>query len=151
MSNEPGHVGDGRPYPRQPRDGRLPQRWWRRHLWGAAALGVAAVVAGCALVMGAGLGVLYAFNPMGDEWVCSDGEAPAGKPGRYNVCYEEGSNLPPGARWDPLGNRPMPSNCDKEGWVAIERTVTRPGETEPERDCVREGTDLSGRWRPVED
>jgi hypothetical protein len=94
-----------------------------------------------------GFAVLYAVNPMGDEWVCSEGEAPAGPKGRYNNCYDEGSELPKGAEWDPFGNRPMPFNCDKDGWVLIERDVRRGGSAAVEQDCVDEGTDLPGRWR----
>ena len=40
----------------------------------------------------------------------------------------------------------MPYNCDKDGWVPIERTVSRRGVTDVEQDCVREGTELPGRW-----
>jgi hypothetical protein len=111
------------------------------------ALSIAGVLVTAALVVGAGLGILFSFNPMGDEWVCSDGEAPAGADGFYNDCYDEGSTLPPGLAWDPFGNRPMPYNCDKDGWVLIERTVTRRGVLDDEQDCVREGTDLPGRWQ----
>jgi hypothetical protein len=110
---------------------------------------VAGVVAACGVLAAGGFAVLYAFNPMGDEWVCSEGEAPAGPPGRYNNCYDEGAKLPDGAQWDPFGNRPMPSNCDKDGWVQIERPVKRGGGAGVEQDCVREGTDLPGRWRPA--
>ncbi len=90
-----------------------------------------------------------AVNPMGDEWVCSDGEAPAGVPGHYNACYREGSMLPAGLTWDPFGNRPMPENCDKDGWVAIERTVRHRAGSDVEHDCVREGTELPGHWHPA--
>ena len=100
----------------------------------------------CGQVVGLGLVALYAFNPMGNEWVCSDGEAPAGADGFYNACYVEGSTLPPGVTWDPFGNRPMSSNCDQDGWLLVERTVNRRGASDVEQDCVREGTDLSGQW-----
>jgi hypothetical protein len=108
---------------------------------------VAGVLAACGVLVAGGFGVLYAFNPVGDEWVCSEGEAPAGPRGRYNSCYDKGSELPRGAQWDPFGNRPMPYNCDKDGWVLIERDLRAPGSADTEQDCVREGTDLPGRWR----
>ena len=75
------------------------------------------VLLGCGLVVGSGFALLYAFDPMGDEWVCSDGEAPGGTHGHYNQCYPEDTPLPAGIVWDPFGNRPMPYNCDKDGWV----------------------------------
>jgi hypothetical protein len=93
-------------------------------------------------------GVLAAcgvVNPVSDEWVCSEGKAPAG-----NDCYREGSTLPPGVAWHPFGNRPLPYNCDKDGWVLIERPVTRRGVSDEVQDCVREGTELPGRWHTVQ-
>jgi hypothetical protein len=119
----------------------------RRGTAATVGLLVAGVVATCGLLLAGGFAVLYAFNPVGDEWVCSEGEAPAGPKGRYNSCFETGAPLPEGAEWDPFGNRPMPGNCDKDGWVRIERHAARGDSTEMEEDCVREGTDLPGRWR----
>jgi hypothetical protein len=145
MSDEPGSSGEIARYPRQPGDGRHDPRARPRAVQ-VALLGAGALAA-VGLVAAAGLGVLYAFNPMGDEWVCSEGEAPAGERGRYTMCYPQGAKLPPGVSWDPFGNRPMPSNCDKDGWVPVERTLHRQGVPETEEDCVREGTDLPGRWR----
>ena len=107
------------------------------------------LLAGC-LIVGAGLVVAFGFNVMGDEWVCSDGEAPAGAHGLYDNCYAGGSTLPAGVTWDPFGNRPMPYNCKKDGWAAIERTVTHRGVPNVEKDCVREGTDLPSRWHIAE-
>jgi hypothetical protein len=127
----------------------------RRGTAATVGLLVAGVFATCGLLLAGGFAVLYAFNPVGDEWVCSEGEAPAGPNGRYNSCYDTGTTLPEGAEWDPFGNRPMPYNCDKDGWVLVEREVEVRGSTErradPEQDCVREGTDLPGRWRPAAD
>ena len=54
----------------------------------------------------------------------------------------EGSELPAGYRWDPWGNRPLASNCSRDGWVPV--VHPRHGE-----DCVREGTDLPEGWRRV--
>ena len=94
---------------------------------------------------------LSAVNPMGDEWHCSDGEAPAGKPPSYSGCYDTDKPLPRGLQWDPWGNRPMPYNCDKDGWMLIER-IPRGGQpADVEEDCVREGTELPGRWHPVDE
>jgi hypothetical protein len=114
-----------------------------------ALIGVGVLV-GCGLVVGSGFALLHSLDPMGDEWVCSDGEAPGGIPGNYNQCYREDESLPKGVVWDPFGNRPMPYNCDKDGWVPIQRTVHRRGASDVEQECVREGTELPGRWRVTE-
>lgn len=144
------HYSDGiPPLPAQPDQGRPGPSARRRVL---VVLGtVTGVLVACAVVVAGGLALLRGLNPMGDEWVCSDGEAPAGANGFYNDCYVEGSTLPPGIEWDPFGNRPMPYNCDKDGWVQIERTVTRRGVSETEQDCVREGTELPDAWHPVQE
>jgi hypothetical protein len=56
-----------------------------------------------------------------DEWECSRGEAPYFNKHGGEACAPEGSRLPAGARWDPLGNRPF--DCtDRDGWVLIEGT-----------------------------
>ena len=149
MSNQPRYTGDVEAYPRQPHEG-LPGPSPRRTAVTVALIGVSVLV-GCGLVAGSGFALLYAFNPMGDEWVCSDGEAPGGKHGRYNQCYVEDEPLPPGVVWDPFGNRPMPYNCDKDGWMLIERPVSRRGVADVEQDCVREDTALPGRWRIAEE
>ena len=134
------------PYQAQDRRGRASGR----PLALKVALWVGGVLAACGLLVATAFGFLYAVNPMGDEWVCSDGEAPAGAHGAYNICYAEGSTLPPGVSWDPFGNRPMPYNCDKDGWVKVERPMPgRRGETE--EDCVREGTELPAEWHVVDD
>lgn len=137
------------PYPRQPRAG-VPEPTGRRRVL-RMVLVVAGVLAGAAVSVAAAFGLLWAVNPMGDEWQCSDGEAPAGVPGRYNQCFEEDEPLPAGYEWDPWGNRPLSHNCDKRGWMLVERTVPGRRGSEVEQDCVREGTDLPGRWRPADD
>ncbi|HET9420885.1 MAG TPA: hypothetical protein VFO49_07100 [Nocardioides sp.] len=148
MSDQHPDSGGVESYPRQLQEG-IPDaspgsRTFRVAL---VALGVLAAMA---VVVATGFGILYAVNPMGDEWVCSDGEAPAGKQGSYNACFETGKTLPRGYEWDPFGNRPMPYNCDKDGWVQIERPI-RGDRSEFEQDCVREGTDLPGRWELAEE
>jgi hypothetical protein len=135
------------PYPRQPHEGIPEPSRPIRTLRAALALG--GILLGLAAVMATGVGLLWAANPMGDEWVCSDGEAPAGQPGRYNQCFDEDAQLPPGFDWDPFGNRPMSYNCDKDGWLLIERPVR--GGADTEQDCAREGTELPGLWHPAED
>lgn len=106
---------------------------------------VAACVAGAVLVAGIVIGggalVLHAFNPVGDEWVCSQGEAPASD----SSCHPEGAELPPGVSWDPLGNRPMSYNCEGDEWVQIERGAGL------ESDCIAEGTAVPEGWRVVPD
>ena len=57
----------------------------------------------------------------------------------------------PGFEWDPWGNRPLASNCDKDGWVLIERVPSSGRPTDAVKDCVREGTELPGRWHPVDE
>ncbi len=148
MSDQPRYTSDVEAYPRPFHEG-LPEPSRRRAAVQVTLIAVG-VLLGCGLVVGSGFALLYAFDPMGDEWVCSDGEAPGGTHGRYNQCYPEDTPLPAGIVWDPFGNRPMPYNCDKDGWVPIERTVTRRGVTDVEQDCVREGTELPGRWHLTE-
>ena len=149
MSNQPEYPGATERYPHQPHEGR-PEPSGRRHAV-TVALATVGVLSGLGLVVALGYGALWAVNPMGDEWVCSDGEAPAGKPPSYNQCFDEDATLPRGYEWDPFGNRPIPSNCDKDGWVQIERPVRGKGTGNMEEDCVREGTNLPGRWRVIDD
>lgn len=144
MKNEPRHTDDDQAYPHQPQEGRPEPRGRMRPVT-IAALTLAGILTAGALVVGAGVGILYAVNPVADEWICSEGEAPAG-----NGCYAEGSTLPAGVTWDPFGNRPMAYNCHKDGWIQIERSVTRRGARDVEQDCVREGTELPGRWHTVQ-
>jgi len=149
MSDLPQYTDDLEAFPGGPQPGRPGPSGRRRAV--VVALAVAGALVAGGVVAAAGVTLVRGLNPMGDEWVCSDGEAPAGPHGRYNNCYVLGSTLPPGVEWDPFGNRPMPFNCDKDGWLQIERTVTREGVFEVEQDCVREGTELPGRWHPVQD
>ncbi|MCW2817084.1 MAG: hypothetical protein JWN84_4539 [Nocardioides sp.] len=125
-------------YPARPSD--RPRNRTRRSRRMIAAACVAGAVLLAGVVVGAGAAVLHAFNPVGDEWVCSQGEAPAG-----NSCYPEGAELPPGVTWDPLGNRPMSYNCDKDGWVQIARDVVEGS------DCMREGTAVPKGWHIASD
>ena len=141
-------MSDHQHYPSQRRAGAPEPRRVRPVLVGA--LVVAGAGAAVAATVGLFYGFLWAVNPMGDEWVCSDGEAPAGQDGFYNQCFDEDAQLPKGYEWDPFGNRPMPYNCDKDGWVEVERPMPKHrGKTE--EDCVREGTDLPGEWRLNDD
>jgi hypothetical protein len=147
MSDLPRYTDDLEAFPGGPQPGR-PAPGGRKRALVVALSVVGALVAG-GVVVAAGLTLVQGLNPVGNEWICSDGEAPAGPSGRYNNCYVLGSTLPPGVEWDPFGNRPMPYNCDKAGGMQIERTVTRRGVSDTEQDCVREGTELPGRWHPV--
>lgn len=128
------HVSDAGSF-HAPHPGPAPRRY-RRGVIVAACLAGFVLCAG--LVVGVGAAALYAFDPLGDEWICSQGEAPAG-----NSCYPEGETLPPGVSWDPLGNRPMPYNCDKDGWVSIARDVVEGS------DCIREGAAVPEGWHVV--
>ena len=143
-------MSDIEAYPRQPHEG-LPEPSRRAHIV-KTTLTIVGVLAGLGLVIATCFGVLiYAFNPVADEWHCSDGEAPAGNHGSYGGCHDKDKPLPRGYEWDPFGNRPIASNCDKDGWVLIERPVRGKGVGNTLEDCVREGTDLPGSWRLVEE
>lgn len=142
-------MSDQQPYPRQPHEGVPEESGSRRGM--KAVLVAVGVLAALGAMVTVGYGVLWALNPMGDEWICSDGETPAGKPGNYNQCFVDGSTLPRGYEWDPWGNRPMSYNCDKSGWVHIERIPKGGVPADVEEDCVKEGTELPGRWHLVDE
>ncbi len=75
--------------------------------------------------------------PVIDEWHCSGGEAPVlvGEAGQ--VCAEMGTDLPPGQRWHPLGNRPF--SCEgRWGWMVVNDGT--------EEDCLRDGRPLPEGW-----
>jgi len=114
------------------------QSRWRR--WARLALIPMLVVGGITAVAGLGVGLLYGLNPMGDEWVCSQGEAPAAN---VNICYPTDEPLPAGVRWDPLGNRPMPYNCDKDGWTLIEH------DRREVQDCLNDNLPMPVGWHEV--
>lgn len=101
------------PYPRQVNGGAPEPSKWRR--WADRSLVTLLIIGGFAAVPALGYALLQGLNPMGDEWVCSEGEAPAS-----DGCHRTDEDLPAGVQWDPLGNRPMPYNCDKDGWTLIE-------------------------------
>ena len=121
------------PYPRQGDEG-VPDPS-RRRRWLGRSLVALLVVVGIAALPALWFAFLYAVNPMGDEWVCSEGEAPAG-----SSCYERDATLPAGVSWDPLGNRPMSYNCDKDGWSLI----TRDGSDE--QDCLNDHLPVPVGW-----
>jgi hypothetical protein len=129
-------ISDQSPYPRPGPEGVPEPTGWRR--WTHRLLVPVLVLAGLALIPLVAVGFLHAVDPMGDEWQCSDGEAPAG-----NACYPLDQPLPPGIHWDPLGNRPMPYNCDKDGWTQIERDGT------DEQDCLDDDLPMPAGWHPV--
>lgn len=100
---------------------------------------VLAAVVGVVLV-GAAIGVYrVAFSgvPFIDEWHCPKGEAPATYQDGGSNCFPDGSTLPDGVTWDPLGNRPF--SCDgRRGWTVIHRGQ--------ESDCLRDGRNLPDGW-----
>ncbi len=80
---------------------------------------------------------VYLGVPLLDEWQCSKGEAPINFEGGGSACLAEGEELPDGAAWDPLGNRPF--FCDgRRGWTLIHR-----GEI---ADCLRDGLTMPDGW-----
>jgi hypothetical protein len=125
------------PYPRRGDEG--PPEPSRRRRWVLRALVAVLILVGIAAVPALGLAFLYAVNPVGDEWVCSRGEAPAG-----NACYPRDATLPAGVTWDPLGNRPMPYNCDKDGWTRIAR------DRGDEQDCLNDNLAVPVGWHAVD-
>lgn len=100
---------------------------------------IAAAVVVAALVVTALL--LYRFVYLGvpliDEWWCARGEAPVELRHGVGACLPKDSELPDGATWDPLGNRPL--SCDgRRGWTVIHR-----GHAE---DCLRNGLEMPEGW-----
>jgi hypothetical protein len=80
---------------------------------------------------------VYIGAPLWDEWRCSKGEAPVEFHDGGTGCMSKGRNLPAGASWDPLGNRPF--SCDgRRGWAVIHR-----GDDE---DCLRDGLRMPDGW-----
>ena len=127
----PDGLGSGRPS----LDGRDGNRRTRV----VAGVTVAVMV----LLLGGGYLLLSAANPTADEWQCAQGEAPATTSGNTRACFPEGSTLPEGFTWDPFGNRPLPSSCDKDGWVLVDGP-------EGVRDCVREDQPLPSGWSRID-
>ncbi|MEN8704977.1 MAG: hypothetical protein ABF306_02460 [Nocardioides marinisabuli] len=103
------------------------------------ALIAALAVVGTAAVAVLLVGVLWVFNPLADEWQCSEGEAPVETADGGSYCAPVDATLPGGDSWHPLGNRPM-SSCDQDGWVSVEDLRGR----EPRPDCM-------SRYQPVPD
>jgi hypothetical protein len=125
------------PYPRPGPEGVPEPTGWRR--WSDRLLVPVLILGGAATVAVLGLTLLYGLNPMGDEWVCSDGEAPAG-----NACYRLDQPLPAGLHWDPLGNRPMPYNCHKDGWTPIEH------DRRDVQDCLNDDLPMPAGWHEAD-
>ena len=121
------------PYPRPGPEGVPEPSGWRR-LARRSAIALL-ILGGTAAVPALGFALLYAMNPMGDEWVCSQGEAPAG-----SSCYPTDRPLPAGVQWDPLGNRPMSYNCDKDGWTLIEH------DRRDLQDCLNDRLSMPDGW-----
>jgi hypothetical protein len=118
-----------------------PQRSAGRRPWVRWSLVGLLIAAGIAALPALGYAALYLVNPVGDEWVCSHGEAPT-RGG--TACYPTDTTLPVGEKWDPLGNRPMSYNCDKRGWTLIE------GSSSDEQDCLNDNLPVPAGWHPVD-
>ncbi|TWG91045.1 hypothetical protein L615_008400000040 [Nocardioides sp. J9] len=106
---------------------------------------VLAVLAVPVLLVGAVVGYfVVSGTPFWDEWQCSEGEAPYHFADGGTACAAEGSELPEGAQWDPLGNRPFECH-DRWGWTEIERI----GAEDEGTDCLKEGRPVPDGWREV--
>ena len=142
QSNSPDHHEPTPAYPRPGPEGVPEPSGWRR--WARIAVIPASILVGIAVAAFLALGLLWAVNPMGDEWVCSDGEAPATTPQGGSMCFRTDQPLPTDIpwEWDPLGNRPMSYNCDKDGWTLIER-----GE---DQDCLNDHLPMPKGWHRAE-
>jgi hypothetical protein len=57
-----------------------------------------------AMLIGLGVYVLWAFNPVGDERECSPGQFLARSESGGKICIDNGEQLPPHLRPDPQGN-----------------------------------------------
>ncbi len=112
----------------------------------ALAVGLAVLLT-AGLFAGAGYVLLKGFNPVGDEYVCSEGEVPGGRapvgPGEGNDCYQPDA-LPQGVEADPLGNRPMSYNCDKDGYRLLVKTEGRGAGKVTE--CISVDTEIPAGW-----
>ena len=68
----------------------------------------ATILATAALLVGlAAFVLLYAANPLYDEWSCSPGQYPVSFSDGGSTCIPNGETPPPGATPDPAGNRPL--------------------------------------------
>ncbi len=119
----------------------------------AVVLVLVGVLVSVGVLGGLAVAVLWAFNPLGDEWVCSQGEVPADeapvRPGEALAgCYTP-DTVPAGYEADPLGNRPMSYNCDKTGWRLIEKTTGRGAGQVTE--CLADDLAVPTGWRVTED
>jgi hypothetical protein len=125
------------PSPRPGDEGVPEPAGWRR--CARLALVPLLVLGAVATLAALGLAFLYAMNPIGDEWICSEGEAPAG-----NECYPTDGRLPAGVEWEPLGNRPMPYNCDKDGWILIQH------DRRDDQDCLSVHLPMPDGWHAAD-
>ncbi|WP_162602368.1 BCD family MFS transporter [Nocardioides daejeonensis] len=130
------------PFPAQTRNPK--DRPGRRMpwLWG----GLAALI-----VLGMLSPVAYLWlsgTPLIDEWQCVDGERPVLTPEGGSYCQDEDdSELPPGHRWDPLGNRPFVCE-DRWGWTEVRADDPHPDRRET--DCLRKGDPMPQGWHRVD-
>ena len=150
MSNEQRYTGDVESYPRQAQEG-IPEPSRRSHTF-KATLVAAGVLAALAGMVAIGYGTPLRLQSDGRRvGLFRRRSSRRGNLASYNQCFEEGATLPRGYEWDPFGNRPMPYNCDKDGWMLIERSVRTKDGSDVEQDCVREGTELPGRWHTADE
>jgi hypothetical protein len=89
------------------------------------------------LVAGLFYWFVYLGTPLWDEWYCKKGEAPIDFPDGGSACLSHDSELPAGASWDPLGNRPI-TCVSRRGWTVIHR--------DDDEDCLRDGLEMPVGW-----
>ncbi|NPC95926.1 hypothetical protein [Nocardioides sp. zg-DK7169] len=104
------------------------------------------ILGGLAVLAVGGFAAYLAISgtPLIDEWQCGDGEAPVLRDdGPGSFCEEEGSELPAGTHWDPLGNRPLTCE-DRWGWVQV---VPSGAASDADPDCFPDDRELPTGWQ----
>lgn len=115
----------------------------------SVALGVVlGVLLTAGVVVGGGFLLLNAFNPLADEYQCSQGEVPVGPapvaPGEGTAGCFQPDAIPRGMEADPFGNRPLSSNCDKDAYRLVTRTEGRGADNL--EDCISVDTEIPSGW-----
>ncbi len=138
-------MTDHEPFPATSRsDSRAVARRGRSTRWwvGIVCLALSPLFA----VAGVFVHLWLSGTPLIDEWQCADGEAPVLFADGGSWCQDEGSELPEGGRWDPLGNRPLVCH-DRWGWIEVE--AFEPNPDRRDTDCVPDDRPIPEGYRRV--